>query len=194
MGKTFENNKKVSGKYLTVSVDIAQFAFKYNKTIENAFTVEGILTKMLCKILLYPSRFMLKYNAVKRVCELNTSILVYALASKIALGEEVIDQNRELKSAFSEHHTVGDVVILIFSLISIGISTPAVYYILVAIDQWLVNFGLEFGLLFDLKIFFIISLVTLVLVLAYNYIEYNRLRGKLKIEFDNIKKEIKSLS
>ncbi len=128
---------------------------------------------------------MLKYNAVKRVKELTSYFLVYAVSSDCPLeNTNIIEQNKDLKDIFTDYWDVGDILNLLFSLISSSIFFPIIYYAISLLNLFQ----------FDQKIFIIASLIAFVLIGSYNYIEYNRLRKDLKTKFIEIRKEIRKLT
>lgn len=178
-------NKKIAKIYADVSGEIAVFAFEYNSAIEGA-AAEGpkLLPVPLGEIIFYPSRFMLKYNAVKRVGSLCSQFLVHAIACRHGLGHtDAVRQNLNLRGSFSACHEVGGFAALLFSLASSSLFLPAAYY--AANYMRLAEF--------DWKVFSLFLGFGFFLMAIYNYTEYNRLRKGFKAEFFRLREKIRAL-
>jgi len=127
---------------------------------------------------------MLKYNGVKRIREICAYFLVYAVADDCPLGgTAIIEQVQGLKDVFVSYYDVEDILVLIFSLISTSFLGSAIYYIITFLQE----------IQFDFNILIIAGLIAVILILSYNFLEYDRLRGKLKTRFTELKKEIQEL-
>ncbi|HZX20484.1 MAG TPA: hypothetical protein VFF13_05715 [archaeon] len=173
-------------EFQQISDKIASFAKKYNRTIEDSVLLpdeKNQPVKLLKRVLYYPSTFMLSHNAIKRVKTLSTNFCLAALSSDYGIQSDLIEQNLQLGTVFSEKNSTEEITKLIFTSTASSLIIPTAGYL---IDL----FGaIQIGAEFLIGGFFF----SFVMVMVFNYFQYTTIRKDLKQKFNSIKEEIEKL-
>lgn len=178
------HNKEWDARYESISDRIANFAKRYADCIASANEMKGnnLWYRIFHKILMFPSRYVLAFNAMKRINALCTQFSLSLLCSDHGINQIWNQQNVDLSRVFKEKFS-GNTIPLFFSLASSALFTPALAYVI----------NITKLLTFDYSGFVSFAFFGLAFMLIYNYFEYDRLRKDFKKEFEEILILIKEL-
>jgi hypothetical protein len=165
--------------YIGLQGKIFNFSKEYCKAIDQIDEIKVPKpVKLLFVILFYPSIFVLKYNAMKRVRFLCSLLIMKITLSKDCYDKNAIDKILPFKENFTDTYDPLKIMTLIFTFASSSI--------IISVALYLIQFSVDFQLIPT-------AVAAVLLVLGFNYVQYNNWRGNLKTKFSILKNQIYKL-